>query len=158
MLKSLAITSLVVLAAAGCGAEADLLVEPASASEGAMVLPPPEPFRGGPMLRPGVDLPKGQALTSANGRFRAVYEEGGDFAVYDGDVRLWSAGTDGEPSTRLAFQRDGNIVIYNGSTPIYSTNSQTVVPARLVMQDDGNLVFYTVYGAAQWSTGTYIRR
>lgn len=54
----------------------------------------------------------------------AVFQEDGNFVVYDSsDNPLWAAGTY-HKATYLSIQNDGNVVAYNGARqPVWATNT-----------------------------------
>lgn len=85
----------------------------------------------------------------------------GNFAVYNTDSLLWSAGTNatGTGDRYLKVQPDGNIVVYtsNGQAlwSLWSNLGTNNKAYKLVMQNDGNLVAYDSNGSAIWSIGTH---
>lgn len=102
-------------------------------------------------------------LTSSSKRFMAIFQQDGNFVVYDNGRPIWASGTNGRGATRLTFQNDGNLVIYTARTqPLWSSNTWGIYNSTnqntLVMQNDGNLVLYqggvNFLGRAIWATGT----
>ncbi|XP_043913860.1 mannose-specific lectin-like [Protopterus annectens] len=92
-------------------------------------------------------LNKGQSLVSINGFYRAVFQNDGNFVIYDvNDKALWSTKTAGQvDADKVILQFDNNLVMYTyGGKALWS--SQTAKPygseCVLVMQNDGNLVLY----------------
>ncbi len=99
-------------------------------------------------LTRGARLWGGQALVSSNGRYRALLQTDGNFAVYDGSRPTWWSGDTGGGGY-LILQGDGNIGVYGSRwTWASGTNGGT----RLVQQNDGNLVLYDAGGGALWSS------
>ncbi|WP_454295650.1 gamma-glutamylcyclotransferase [Salana multivorans] len=92
-----------------------------------------------------------QALVSANGRYRALLQTDGNFAVYDGSRPTWWSGDTGGGG-HLVVQDDGNIGVYGSRWTWASGTGGTGDGHRLVMQDDGNLVLYTVGEAPVWAS------
>ncbi len=102
-----------------------------------------------------------QALVSDNGRYAAVMQADGNFAVYDGVNLIWSTQTTGAAAGGTAVvQRDGNLGIYDADRKAqwYSETSGGAAANRaftLSMQDDGNLVIYDSRdNSALWSIQT----
>jgi hypothetical protein len=94
-----------------------------------------------------------KSLTSADGRFRFLYQSDGNVVLYQGSTPLWASGTHGPGYA--AMQADGNFVVYTPtSTPLWNTYTSSHPGSYLVVQNDGNVVIYAPNGAAVWSTGT----
>lgn len=55
---------------------------------------------------------------------------------------------------RAVFQEDGNFVIFEDSKLLWSTSTSGKNGTKLIMQDDGNLVIYDVYNDPIWASGT----
>ncbi len=105
-------------------------------------------------LSAGETLKPGDALLSANGAFKAVFQSDGNFVVY----RLCDEYSDtatminGSGADRATLQGDGNFVVYAGSTAKSATMTNGQNGKRMVMQNDGNLVIYTDGGSAVWAS------
>ena len=116
----------------------------------------------GSTLYSGQTLYKNRYLSSNNKKFIALMGNDGNFAVYNSDSVLWSAGTNasGTGDRRLVVQGDGNIVIYDANgVALWSLWGQSGTypnqAYKLVMQDDGNLVAYKSNGVPIWSIGVH---
>ena len=68
-------------------------------------------------------LNKGDEIKSANGVFRAIMQDDGNFVVYDRDSLLWASNTVGK-GDHLIFQEDGNLVVFREQTAIWTSNTQ----------------------------------
>ncbi len=104
-------------------------------------------------LQPGARLLPGQALTSANGRYRLVYQTDGNLVLYDDGDRVipWASGTGGTAAGQAIMQHDGNFVVYDAQLAgIWATGTAGGANARLVLQNDGNLVVYSASGVPLW--------
>src|SRR5258705_13029415 len=68
-------------------------------------------------LPSGSRLLPGQSLTSANRRFRLVYERDGNVVLYDDVERTmpWSSSTAGLTTGQGVMQTDGNFVVFDGA-------------------------------------------
>ncbi|HKC57298.1 MAG TPA: matrixin family metalloprotease [Vicinamibacterales bacterium] len=104
-------------------------------------------------LPSGSRLLPGQSLTSANRRFRLVYERDGNVVLYDDVERTmpWSSSTAGLTAGQVVMQTDGNFVVFDGSNqPRWMSGTPAYANSRLVLQSDGNLVVYAPDGQAPW--------
>jgi hypothetical protein len=102
----------------------------------------------------GTDLPKGDFLKSANGKYKFVFQEDGNAVVYSGEDPLWASDTMGKDGERFVCQKDGNMVIYKGEDVVWSSDtSGNGSPDKLIMQDDGNLCA-NEGDIAKWCTRT----
>jgi hypothetical protein len=116
---------------------------------------PTGPAAQGDDMQPGEVLNPDQSITSANGRYRFIYQGDGNLVLYDGGTPLWASGTNGRPVGVCIMQGDGNLVIYaRGGQPIWSSDTWQHPGSRLVVQDDGNVVIYRPDGTPVWSTNT----
>jgi hypothetical protein len=105
-------------------------------------------------------LYKGQAIETANRKYRLILQTDGNLVLYDNNNRaLWASWTDGKKVSFLAMQPDGNLVLYdNEQMPIWSTHtSGKSTSARLIVQPDGNLVLYSGAMTPLWNTQTVVR-
>ena len=105
-------------------------------------------------LGSGGSLLAQMALTSPDGRYRAVSQSDGNFVVYGPLKRVvWASGRYASMA-RLTMQADGNVVSYApDGRAIWWTGTWGNRGARLVLQNDGNLVVYRSNGTAAWWTG-----
>jgi hypothetical protein len=110
---------------------------------------PPNPVPAGPTqpdrLRPNQGLTTGQAITSADGRFRLILQLDGNLVLYrPGNIPLWASNTAGHPNIwDVVMQDDGNLVIYDiRSQPVWASNTNRHPGAWITVQNDGNLVIY----------------
>ena len=118
---------------------------------------PAGPAAQGDDMQPGEVLNPDQSITSANGRYRFIYQGDGNLVLYDGGTPLWASGTDGRPVGVCIMQGDGNLVIYaRGGQPIWDSGTWENPGSRLVVQDDGNVVIYRPDGLAVWATNTWL--
>ena len=121
----------------------------------ALHMPPTGPVAQGDDMQPGEVLNPDQAITSANGRYRFIYQSDGNLVLYDGGTPLWASGTNGKPVGVCIMQGDGNLVIYGRAQQyVWDTATNGNPGSRLVVQDDGNVVIYRPDGSAAWATNT----
>ncbi len=79
----------------------------------------------------------------------------GDFAITDMGIKLWSAGTGGNPGAKELMQADGNLVVYAKERyiPLWDSGTYNHPHAKPpVMQADGNFVIYEAIPL--WNSGT----
>jgi len=113
------------------------------------------PSAQGDDMQAGEVLNPSQAITSASGRYRFVYQNDGNLVLYDGNTPLWASGTDGRPVGVCSMQSDGNLVIYGrGGQPIWSSDTWQHPGSRLLAQDDGNVVIYRPDSTPVWASNT----
>ena len=106
-------------------------------------------------MKAGEVLYPGQYITSANGRYKFIYQNDGNLVLYDGSRPLWASSTNGQPGGVCIMQEDGNLVFYIPvDRPIWASNTAGNPNSRLVVQDDGNMVIYSPNGKAIWATNT----
>jgi len=108
----------------------------------------------GDRLQKGEKLEVGQSLTSANGAYKAILQDDGNFVLYAGDQAVWSTETNGQSVVRAEVQEDGNFVLYTADKPVWHSDTKGAKDVRLVLQDDRNLVLYGFDGPA-WSSETH---
>jgi len=108
------------------------------------------------MLYPGEELKKGDNLTSANGRYKLIFQTDGNLVLYGRGYRaLWSSNTQGRPVEKCIMQTDGNLVLYlRGGQPVWNSKTYRFPGSFLWLRDDGNLILYYPV----WSTGTAQKR
>ena len=114
---------------------------------GAVVAAPRDRLLSGARLLPG------QAITSANGRFRLLFQTDGNLVLYDDVERSapWSTNTAGTSAGHVIMQTDGNLVVYDAQgRDHWSTGTPGHSSAYLVVQPDGNLVVYRPDGETPW--------
>ena len=118
---------------------------------------PTGPTATGAQMRPGETLTPGQQITSANGRYRFIYQGDGNLVLYDGSRPTWASNTAGKPTGVCIMQGDGNLVIYTpGPHPIWASNTSGHNGSGLVLQDDGNVVIYDPARTPLWATNTWL--
>ena len=118
---------------------------------------PSGPTAVGDSMQPGQVLNPGNSLTSADGRFRFVYQGDGNLVLYQGNQAPWASGTNGRGVGVCVMQGDGNLVIYlRGGHPIWASNTNGDPGSHLVVQNDRNVVIYKPNGSPVWATGTNI--
>ena len=103
-------------------------------------------------LQPGVSLLPGQALVSANARYRLLYQNDGNLVLYDDVDRSapWATGTGGTAGYAI-MQLDGNFVVYDGQGAArFTSNTAGNANAFLAVQNDGNVVVYRADGQPLW--------
>lgn len=103
-------------------------------------------------LNAGGRLVAGQAIVSANGRYRLVYQGDGNLVLYDltTGAAPWFTGTSGAPG-QAVLQGDGNLVVYSaGNAALWFSGTAGNSGSYLALQNDGNLVLYSPSGAALW--------
>ena len=108
-----------------------------------------------PTLSVGEALQAGQAITSANGRYKLIYQADGNLVLYAGSAPLWASGTWGRGMGMAIMQADGNLVVYNGShQPLWASGTWGNAGSSLALQDDGNVVIYRPNHTPLWATNT----
>lgn len=96
----------------------------------------------------------GECLKSADGRFAAIVQSDGNFAIYSAAGSLWAARTSGT-GAYLAVQNDGNVVLYASGSAKWSTKTGGQGASTLTLQNDGALVLRKNSGGTQtWTSGT----
>jgi outer membrane lipoprotein-sorting protein len=106
-------------------------------------------------MQPGEVLNPDQSITSADGRYRFIYQSDGNLVLYDGGTLLWDSTTNSKPVGICIMQGDGNLVIYaRGGQAIWASNTPQHPGSRLVVQNDGNVVIYRPDGTLVWATNT----
>jgi len=104
-------------------------------------------------LLPGGRLTPGQSITSANGRFRLLFQTDGNLVLYDDVERSapWSTISVGITPGQVLMQPDGNLVVYDAAgRDHWSTATPGNAGAYLVVQNDGNVVIYRTDGSSAW--------
>ena len=110
-------------------------------------------------LHAGEGLLMGSQLTSADGRFRLIFQADGNLVLYGpGHQAMWASGTNGHLNAYDAvMQSDGNLVIYDGGNhAIWASGTDGHGGGWLVVQNDGNLVLHGADGRAVWATNTAV--
>jgi hypothetical protein len=116
----------------------------------------------------GDTLLPGQAFTSPNGKYQAIYQANGGFAILNTSNNevvsqiinpLVESGNE-ENVSRFVLANDGGLCpsMKDGSVvPCFATTAtQGIVPYRLVMQNDRNLCLYDASNKMLWSSDTKI--
>ena len=104
-------------------------------------------------LLSGGRLIPGQAITSANGRFRLLFQTDGNLVLYDDVERspAWSTNSAGITAGQVLMQLDGNLVVYDAAgRDHWSTATPGNAGAYVVVQNDGNVVVYRTDGTSPW--------
>ena len=110
-------------------------------------------------LLAGQGLFPGNAIHSADGRFRFLMQTDGNLVLYGpAGQPLWSSGTHGHNNVfDVIMQSDGNLVIYAGQNQaLWSSGTQGKAGAHLIVQNDGNAVMYDGSNHAVWATNTVV--
>lgn len=116
---------------------------------------PTGPQAQGEHMLPGTVLDPDDAIVSANGRYRFVYQSDGNLVLYDGNRALWATGTNGRPVGVCIMQGDGNLVIYGrGASVQWASNTDQHPGSELDVQDDGNVVIYAPDRSVLWASNT----
>ncbi|KAL0985223.1 hypothetical protein UPYG_G00154280 [Umbra pygmaea] len=97
----------------------------------------------------------GDYIQSNNGKFKAIFQDDGNFVVYTDGRAIWDSKTDKKGGIQLIMQADANLVIYTKDHPIWSTSTggrgnANVLPC-LRLKDDGTLVL-TLGGGEIWKS------
>ncbi|MGH0173555.1 UNVERIFIED_CONTAM: hypothetical protein FKN15_068462 [Acipenser sinensis] len=93
-------------------------------------------------------LTMGQSIFSANGKYKAIFQNDGNFVVYEyhEGVPIWASDTWGKwDADKVIMQGDCNLVINDiNGTALWQSNTHMpkCQACCLTMQDDGNLVIY----------------
>lgn len=119
-------------------------------------VPSPAPLPGQPdTFTADQALTPGQSRTSADGRYRLLYQRDGNLVLYGPAGPRWASHTLGRSLGRVLMQTDGNCVLYDGDgKPRWATGTVGHPGARLLVQNDGNVVVYSASGKALWASGT----
>jgi hypothetical protein len=118
---------------------------------------PGGPAASGDDMQPGEVLTSNASVTSADGRFRLIYQEDTNLVLYrDPDiVALWDIRPQRGGVGVCIMQQDGNLVVYNASAEaVWASNTAGNPGSRLVVQDDGNVVIYRPDGTPVWASNT----
>jgi hypothetical protein len=117
---------------------------------------PTQPVAQGDCAQPGEVLAVEQALTSANGQFRLVFQNNASLVLERSDgAQLWTSQAESRSVGGCIMQSDGNLVIYDAAAvPIWASGTWQSPGSRLVVQDDGNVVIVSPDGAPVWATNT----
>jgi hypothetical protein len=106
-------------------------------------------------LRAGERLMAGDALRSANGKYRLRMQTDGNLVLYDLSARkvLWHSQTGGNPGAFVAMGCNGLVVVFSKSREVlYTTGARADAGTRLTVQNDGNLTLQGD-GRVLWSSG-----
>lgn len=109
-------------------------------------------------LNSGECLKHNQALESNTGCFKLIFQDDGNFVLYQRSVSyaLWSTGTHNSCTNQICMQTDGNLVAYDcHDIATWASGTMGNEGATLTLQDDGNAVLYTQdSNRAVWASGT----
>ncbi len=109
------------------------------------------------VLSSGSALKPGDAITSANGRYRLELQTDGNLVLSGPTGLAWDSGTRGEPVATAEMQADGNFVLYAADRAVVWTADTTGPGAHLVVQDDRNVVILAADGATVlWTPNCYV--
>ncbi|XP_074478823.1 B-type lectin plumieribetin-like [Sebastes fasciatus] len=108
-------------------------------------------------------LKKGEHLISNNGKWKAIFQDDGNFVIY-GSKAVWASDTAGLDVCSLCMKADSNLVMYNGvGTPRWDTDTFVPMPrpphhghrkdCHLELTDDGKLDLYRGSDKV-WSSAT----
>ncbi|CAK6979977.1 B-type lectin plumieribetin-like isoform X2 [Scomber scombrus] len=110
----------------------------------------------------GIDnhLYKGDFIISPNGRYKAVFQQDGNFVILaDGDDSpIWATRTAGKNAFRITVQEDNNLVVYTEQNkPVWASDTWQhyygySTAMRLTMTNEGKLVL-DKHGTTVWSDG-----
>ncbi|XP_053187202.1 B-type lectin plumieribetin-like isoform X2 [Scomber japonicus] len=106
------------------------------------------------------ELRKGDFLISQNGKYKAVFQQDGNFVILaDGDDSpIWATGTAGKNAFRITVQPDNNLVVYTEQNePVWASDTWQHFygysrAMRLTMTNEGKLVL-DKDGTTVWSDG-----
>jgi hypothetical protein len=105
------------------------------------------------IIRPRAQICKNEAWTSGNGRAILRMQEDGNLVLYKDGRAAWAAGTWMRGDCAV-FQEDGNFVVYDSSgSPVWASGTWRQ-GAYLAIQDDGNVVIYNANNRPVWATNT----
>jgi hypothetical protein len=98
-----------------------------------------------------------QHLTSANGKYRLVFQPDGNLVLQrqTDHTQLWASDTAKKNGKRLVLGSDGNLRLEtHGKTPAWTSDTGSSRVNRLTVHDDGNVAMYDTANKQIWSTGT----
>ncbi|KAK7899470.1 hypothetical protein WMY93_020323 [Mugilogobius chulae] len=88
------------------------------------------------------DLRKGDCLVSNNGNYKAVFQEDGNFVLYEWKP-VWATNTVGSGPCRIVLQDDSNLAMYSKSECTWCTGNYVkggnCQRLRLTVTDQGRL-------------------
>ncbi|XP_029911038.1 mannose-specific lectin-like isoform X3 [Myripristis murdjan] len=99
------------------------------------------------------ELHKGDYLLSNNGNYKAVFQNDGNFIIYQWAPK-WATDTNDDGGNRVIMQDDGNLAIYTDANKVVWDNKihqPQDQMMRLTLTDDGRLVV-TRSGVKIWSS------
>jgi hypothetical protein len=98
-----------------------------------------------------------QHLTSANGKYRLMFQADGNLVLQrqSDNAQLWTSDTAQQNGKRLVLGSDGNLRLESqGKTPAWTSGTRGSRVNRLTVHDDGNVAMYDTANKEVWSTGT----
>uniref|UniRef100_A0A667W8B0 Bulb-type lectin domain-containing protein n=1 Tax=Myripristis murdjan TaxID=586833 RepID=A0A667W8B0_9TELE len=99
------------------------------------------------------ELYQGDYLLSNNGKYKAVFQDDGNFVIYESAPK-WETNTNGSGGYRVVMQAVCNLVMYTNSDELVwesCTCNREDPTVRLTLTDDGRLVV-TRSGVKIWSS------
>ncbi|XP_068438209.1 B-type lectin plumieribetin-like [Clinocottus analis] len=90
------------------------------------------------------ELRRGDFLLSNNEKWKAIFQDDGNFVIYD-KKPVWASNTHGSDAVRLCLRADCNLVMYNENNESrWSTDTSMMESnmCRLQLTDDGKLELY----------------
>ncbi len=98
-----------------------------------------------------------QHLTSANGKYRLVFQSDGNLVLQrQSDLaQLWTSNTAHQNGKRLVLGADGNLTLQSHSrSPAWTSNTRGSHVNRLTLHNDGSLAMYDTANKQIWSAET----
>ncbi|XP_071760083.2 B-type lectin plumieribetin-like [Centroberyx gerrardi] len=90
------------------------------------------------------ELRKGDYLLSDDEKYKAIFQEDGNFAIYKGGSCTWKADTASSQPFRILLQKDNNLVMYTrGDNTFWETATAGTTQSermRLTLTNQGHLV------------------
>ncbi|KAM8857113.1 B-type lectin plumieribetin-like [Synchiropus picturatus] len=95
-------------------------------------------------------LRKGEAIFSLNGQFKAVFEQNGDFNLYQWQ-KLWSTNTAALSGDCISLNKNTTLAIYRDGSEVWKSGNPQPDSAkvRLNVTDDGHVTI-TDLGKEMW--------
>ncbi|XP_031148668.1 lectin-like isoform X2 [Sander lucioperca] len=105
-------------------------------------------------------LHMGQFLMSNNGKYKAIFQDDGNFVVYacasSPHKAVWATGTNGSDAARVIMQADGNLVMYNQCDQAKWSSGTHIKGScdmcRLELTDGGKLKLTRTVTQKVWSS------
>jgi len=87
-------------------------------------------------------LDAGDAMRSADGRYRLVMQTDGNLVLYGVYGAIWQTKTNGNAGAYAIFQSDGNLVVYKNGKALWNSGTYGESITRFVLENSGNLIAY----------------